>query len=239
MLRMHTVAPELRRRVRVDSEPSDRLGVTGFRAPHLGPAEEHPLHAGQSVDHWRLLAAQRELIGQQCDGQTTQVADVLPDGERAVHVVAGGVAPRQGTWDEVVVLLDESLCAAAELTAVGIGPPVDEVAVTVVFGALIVEAVPDLMPDHGTDATVVGRVVGLCVEERWLQDRGREHDLVHARVVIGVDGLRRHEPLVAVHRPAELGQFAVVAHLVAAAVVAVQIIAVGQRVSNSPASVFG
>ena len=48
------VAAELRRRVRVDGQPPDRLGVTGFGAPHLRPAEEHPLHAGQPVDHRAL-----------------------------------------------------------------------------------------------------------------------------------------------------------------------------------------
>ena len=33
------VAPELRRRVRIDRQPPDRLGVAGLGAPHLGPAD--------------------------------------------------------------------------------------------------------------------------------------------------------------------------------------------------------
>ena len=74
--------------------------------------------------------------------------------------------------------------------------------------ALVVEAVADLVADHRADAAVVHRVVGVQVEERRLQDRGREDDLVHARVVVGVDRLRRHAPLVAVDRLAELGEVA-------------------------------
>ena len=101
-----------------------------------------------------------------------------------------------------------------------VGPPVDQVAVAVVLGALVVEPVADLVADHRADAAVVGGVVGLGVEERRLQNRCGKDDLVHAGVVVGVDGLRRHEPLVAVDRPAELGQLAVVADRVAAQVVA-------------------
>ena len=102
-----------------------------------------------------------------------------------------------------------ALDAALELGAVLRLPPVGEVAVAVVLAALVVEAVPDLVPDHRADPAVVRGVVGLGVEERRLQDRGREHDLVHARVVVGVDRLRGHQPLVAVDRLADLGQLLV------------------------------
>jgi hypothetical protein len=68
------------------------------------------------------------------------------------------------------------------------------------LAALVVEAVADLVADHGADGAVVHRVVGLQVEEGRLQDGGREHDLVGERVVVGVDGLRRHAPLGLVNR---------------------------------------
>ena len=53
-------------------------------------------------------------------------------------------------------------------------------------------------------AAVVDRRVGVGVEERRLQDRRREHDLVERRVVVGVDRLRHHAPLGPVDRLAEL-----------------------------------
>ena len=52
------VAAELRRRMRVDSEPSDRFCHAGFGAPHLGPTEKNSLYAGEAVDHRRLPFAQ-------------------------------------------------------------------------------------------------------------------------------------------------------------------------------------
>ena len=62
------------------------------------------------------------------------------------------------------------------------------------------------VPDHRADPAEVHGVVGLGVEERRLQDRGREDDLVGAGVVIGVDRLRGHVPLGLVDRPAHLGE---------------------------------
>jgi hypothetical protein len=62
------------------------------------------------------------------------------------------------------------------------------------------------MADHRADRAVVQRIVGLRIEERRLQDGGREHDLVLQRVVVGVDRLRRHAPLGLVGGLADLGE---------------------------------
>ena len=79
----------------------------------------------------------------------------------------------------------------------------------VVLRALVVEAVADLVADDRADAAVVLGRLGVRREERLLQDAGREADLVGAGVVVGVDGLRQHEPLVAVDRGADLAELAV------------------------------
>ncbi len=60
-----------------------------------------------------------------------------------------------------------------------------------------------LVADHPADGAVVDGHIGLGIEERRLQDRGREHDLVHGRVVVGVHRLGRHAPLGAVDRAAQ------------------------------------
>lgn len=163
----HTVAPELRRGVRIDRQPADCFGCTRFGSPYLCPAEEHPLHAGQPVDNRSGVAVQRELVSQQGDRQPAQVADVLAYGERALHMRRAGVV------DEIarrvsVVLLDQRFGAGGELGAIVVGPPIDQIAVAVVFGALIVETVPDLVPDHRPDPAVVGGLVGLRIEKWWL-----------------------------------------------------------------------
>ena len=55
------------------------------------------------------------------------------------------------------------------------------------------------MTDDNADGSVVEGIVGLHVEEWRLQNAGREANLVGGGVVVGVDGLWRHVPLVAVN----------------------------------------
>ena len=105
-----------------------------------------------------------------------------------------------------VVLADERPCALSEGLPVLLGPPVADLSGAVEGGALVVEAVADLVADDSADARVVHGVVGMRVEEGRLKDRSGEDDLVHRRVVVGVDGLRRHVPLVAIHRLGQLAQ---------------------------------
>ena len=87
-------------------------------------------------------------------------------------------------------------------------PPVAQYAPGIELAALVVEAVADFVADHGADSTVIDRVVGLHVEERRLQDRGRENDLVGEWIVVSIDGLRRHDPFGLVDGPIDLGEFA-------------------------------
>ena len=133
---------------------------------------------------------------------------------------SGRAARPRAPGHERVVLGDEVLGALLEGGAVVVGPPVVQQPVAVEAAALVVEAVADLVADDRADAAVVRRGVALGVEERVLQDRRGEHDLVHQRVVVRVDGLRRHVPLVAVDRLADLVELAVVLPHVRAADVA-------------------
>ena len=54
------------------------------------------------------------------------------------------------------------------------------------------------MSDDHADGSIVERFVGSWVEEGALEDAGGEADFVGRGIVIGVDGLWCHEPLVAV-----------------------------------------
>ena len=56
------------------------------------------------------------------------------------------------------------------------------------------------MSDDHSDGTIVEGIVGLHVEERILENTSWEADFVGRRVVVCVDRLRCHVPLVAVNR---------------------------------------
>src|SRR4051794_4457821 len=210
----HDVGAELGRTVRVDGEQLELLLLAALGAPAVGPVHEQPLAAGGlclpgtrlSVSGFARLRGVLECdrVGLVGDGESAEVADVLADGQRAVDVLAGEVAGL-----ECVVLRDQRLRLHLERRLVVGGPPVVEVAGAVVLCALVVEAVPDLVTDHGADAAVVLGRPAVRGEEGPLQDAGREADLVGGRLVVGVDLVREHQPLVAVDRRADLAQLSV------------------------------
>ena len=73
-----------------------------------------------------------------------------------------------------VILLHQRGGAGVEIGAVLLGPPVLEHALAVIFAALVVEAMADLMADHRADGAVIHRIIGVGIEEGRLQDGGRE-----------------------------------------------------------------
>ena len=68
-----------------------------------------------------------------------------------------------------------------------------------------VEVVADFVANDCADATVVGGDICTQIKEGRLQDRSRKDDLIGKWVVIGINGLRRHMPFVAVDGCANLG----------------------------------
>ena len=107
--------------------------------------------------------------------------------------------------------------------------------------AHVVEAVADFVADHRADRAVIHRIVGGRVEERRLQDRGREDQAVFQRHIQRVDLLRQHVPLAVVHRLAQLGQVAAVleqlgtfdiAHRIVAPYLERAVVAPGVRVAH-------
>ena len=144
------------------------------------------------------LPAERFLIGRVGDRHAAQVGEVLAERQPAVDVqIVEQLRRRRIASTSLSVL-------AVEAGAIVGRPPVAQVALGVGAASLIVEAVRDFVADHGADAAVVHRVVGREIEERRLQNAGGEDDLVHRRVVIGVDRRRRHVPFAAIDRLAEL-----------------------------------
>ena len=121
------------------------------------------------------------------DIQTAVVSDVLTEGEFTVGIDTGR------NFNAVEMINDE-LGFLLEGGGILFGPPVGEVAVFVVVTALVVEAVGHLVADNHADGTVVGGIIRVHVEERRLQDAGREAYLVGGGVIIGVHRLRGHLP---------------------------------------------
>ncbi|VXC06622.1 hypothetical protein BREVUG8_90154 [Brevundimonas sp. G8] len=176
--------------------------VTILRLPDLGPAVEEALVARRPVQNRRRLAVQRQVIGLKPHRHARGVADVLAHRQAGIDGVAD---------DRLIgrILRTQTRGQGLEVGLVLRRPPVAQHAVAVGLGALVVEAVADLVADHPADAAIVDRRIAVRIEEGRLQDRRREDDLVVGRVVVGVHRLRGHAPLRLVDRLVQAGQIIV------------------------------
>src|SRR5579884_3276504 len=192
------VHPVARDRVRVGERLiSHRFGTLVLR-PRLREGEEVPLLRREAVDALVRLPGQRTLQRAVADHDAAEIGDRLARDELSLIM---HVADRDGP----VELPDHALRAGVELTQIGRRPPVAHVAVQVELVSLVVEPVRHLVSDRpAARRREVRRVVAARVEERTLELRRRQDDLVALDVVVRVDRLRRHAPLRAVQRLPDL-----------------------------------
>lgn len=59
-----------------------------------------------------------------------------------------------------------------------VGLPVAHHSVPIKSTSLIIESMPDLVPDNSTNTPIVDGILGGQVEEGWLQYGGGEHNFV-------------------------------------------------------------
>src|SRR3954470_14680006 len=107
------------------------------------------------------------------------------------------------------VLLIDTIDALLERPCISRSPPIAQIALRIELPALIVEAMCELMANHGADAAEVYGIVDGLIEERRLQDSRWEVDVVECGAVVGVHGRWSHSEFAAVERLADLCQFAI------------------------------
>jgi hypothetical protein len=198
------VGAELVGGVRVGGQPPDGFLPADDLAPAGSPRGEEPLLSAQAVQDRGLLPVQAEPVSLVGDGEPAKVTDVFPKRQPSVDGMPGRRIRGEG-----VELLNQPSRQRLECLPVILRPPVAQFASAVELRPLVIEPVADLVADHRSDTPVVDRVIGVGCEERRLQDRRREDDLVQHRMVVGVDRLGSHQPLVVVHGLAHLVQVAV------------------------------
>jgi glutathionylspermidine synthase len=63
--------------------------------------------------------------------------------------------------------------------------------VLIELATMIVETVTELVAHDKADTTEIHRVIHGCIEESWLQQASREHDLHQRRALVGVNVLEQ------------------------------------------------
>ena len=192
-MRQGTIDTELAQRVRVALGAVANLCLGDVVRPYTCVGDEETLLGSKAIDSAEGVVAHRILQGVKSHLQTTMVGEILTEGELAVGIEVGQHFDGR---EEVGIFV----CPLGKLLAVVLRPPIGHVAVLVVVASLVVEAVCHLMSDDHTDGTIVEGIVGSHVEEGHLEDTCREADFIGGGVVVCIDGLRSHVPLVAVNR---------------------------------------
>ena len=192
------------------------------RLPHLRrivltEGDEELLVAGESILHGRRLAGEGSTVSVISGRDARHIGDVL--GQRLL-AIEGDI----GEGLVGVILRREFRGGGLKMREVAGRPPVAHAALGVEHAAFGVEGVADLVSDDGPDGAVVGRRRSLRVEERWLENRGREVERVLQRQIHRVDRLRGHRPFLAVNRPAQSRDITVILEKVAAPDVAEDVI---------------
>ena len=142
------VGAELVGGVRIGGEPADRFLAPDDLPPPGSPGRKEALHPGQAVQDLRLLAVETDQVGLVRDRQAAEVTDVFAQGQFAVDAV-----PRRRGGGERVELGYQLRGQRLERGAVVLRPPVAEQTAAVILGALVVEAVSDLVTDDAAGAS--------------------------------------------------------------------------------------
>ena len=157
--------------------------------PYASPSQEETLVGGETIYHAVVAGVVQSL---QCHVQTAVVADILAQRLLAVHFLAvHHLDGREIVGQECGALVEGSL--------VGLCPPVALVAGEVKLAPLVVEAVAHLVANHSAYRAVVLCIVGFHVEEWGLQYACGEAYLVGCGIVVCIDCLGVHVPLLLVH----------------------------------------
>src|SRR4051812_33194979 len=127
--------------MRVREQLIAKRRVPELRAPDLRVAHEETLIARVAANHGRFLSIERDAVRAVRLHQPGVVANVLTHRETWIDVQVVDRADRR-------VLGAELLRTVLERGGIAGRPPVPKIAGAVGLGALIVEAVTDLVTDH-------------------------------------------------------------------------------------------
>jgi hypothetical protein len=133
--------------------------------------------------------------------QSARVRDIFTQSELSVDVDRLVVKPRDGILLE---LLHKAVRLVVEVLLGGLVPPFVQDSVHVELGALVVEAMRQLVADHHAPGPVRDVLRYLGAEDGLAHNAGREDDLVVVRAVVRVDGRRGHGPARLVDRLEQL-----------------------------------
>lgn len=161
--------------------------------PIIGEAQKEPLIAVEAGHDIRAVLQRFGMVRRKTRGDTTHIGDIFTQGLATIHRQI-----REGTIG--TKLRRQTIPRGLEVRQIVRRPPVAQLTVLVEFRPFIIKAMRDLMPDDGADGAIVLRRIAVGIKKWGLQGGGGEVQRIHRRQIDGIDRLRFHHPLRAIHR---------------------------------------
>src|SRR2546425_2369045 len=170
--------------------------------PDRRPTDEEALLRRETVNIGRtrlpFSGLQERLVR---DDDTTEVGNGFAENQLAVQVQAVGSLITSE-------LLAHTVGPRHELVSVFRRPPGAKVSLRIELASLVIKTMSYFMSDDGANGAVVESIISLRIKERGLQDPGGKDDFVVGRIVVSIDGGRRHHPFGLVDGFVDLGNIA-------------------------------
>src|SRR3984957_9912540 len=113
-----------------------------------------------------------------------------------------------GLGHELGVLVGDAIASFVVGLGIVRSPPVAQIAVLVELASLVVVSMNGFVPNDSAGGRIVDSIVLGGIEERRLQNAGREVDGVGLRVLVGIHSRRCHLPFGSVERLSNLLELA-------------------------------
>ena len=125
--------------------------------------------------------------------KSSMVSKILTKGKLTICIKVG---QNFNCAEEISILS----CTCFKVFAIFCCPPVGHVSIFVIMTPLIIKSVCHLMSDNYTNSTIIECIVSFRIKERILKDTSRETNLVRRWIVISINCLWSHQPLVLINR---------------------------------------
>src|SRR5690606_36973533 len=167
--------------------------ITALHTPDRSPGDKEPLFRCKTIYGIRPpMLLQVSLKSVISDQQATEVSDIFSQSKLPLYVYAL-------QWLISIILSYQFAGSFLEIFQILFLPPVLQIAIRIIPAALIIKTVGNLVADHCAYAAIIHSSICLVVVKRRLQNPGRENNLVPSRIIVSIDRLRGHKPLILIN----------------------------------------
>mmetsp|Transcript_19491 Transcript_19491/g.35380 ORF Transcript_19491/g.35380 Transcript_19491/m.35380 type:complete len:210 (-) Transcript_19491:1335-1964(-) len=95
-------------------------------------------------------------------------------------------------------LFDHNFHTVIVFLPVSLSPPVNHISLRIKLATFVIKTMRHFMTYNRPHRSIIYSIIGIWIKKGWLQNRCRKHNFVQAGMVVSIDVLGIHEPLVTI-----------------------------------------